>query len=251
MKTKEWKRNSVLVVLLLVTLLVVFNSTASASNRMSKPVKVSNADNDLGTMVRKTANHTEYVTTDKQKIAEIIKRDNVVVPEGKTVISITTVMPNIDSDEEIENTVEISPKIKSPNTKGIVWLGFLVQNVVNQGNDCYYSDDIFHTTLGGPGGTIVQTIKDEISASMSCTVGVSAEVVSAKVGFNVTSTFSISDAYSKILAPTETGAIKSWVLYNLKTYEVWNNWLIGQDTYETDGFALKPSGIMFRYYQYS
>lgn len=246
MKKNKWKRNIILMVLL-----VFVSSTAFASNEMNKPVEVSNIDNNLGIMINKTAKHTEYVITDQKKIDEILKKDKVVVPDGKTVISITTVMPNIDTGEEINSTVEISPKIKSINTKGIYWLSFLVKNVINQGNNYYYPNDILHITSGGPGGTITQTVTDSISATMSCSVGVSVEVVSAKVGFDVTATFSISDAYSRTLAPTETGEIRSWVLYNYKTYEVWNDWLIGSDTYETDGFALKPIGVMFRYYQFS
>lgn len=92
--------------ILLITVIiqsVVFASGEIISKKADDEFKfaVSYQDNidRLGTMQTRTSSYTEYVLTDENIIKEELKKDNVVLPEGKKVKKIVTVVP----DFNIEN----------------------------------------------------------------------------------------------------------------------------------------------------
>ena len=93
------------------------------------------------------------------------------------------------------------------------------------------------------------TVNEEVSATVSCSVGVDAEVISSEVGFDVTETYGIEDSYEKELEDDQYGTIKAWTYYHRVDFDVWNNYLIGDDTYETTGSAYRPNGVRFRFYE--
>ncbi|MBD1372575.1 hypothetical protein IC620_09430 [Hazenella sp. IB182357] len=99
----------------------------------------------------------------------------------------------------------------------------------------------------GPGEATI-TVSESIAATWEASVGVSAEVISAELGFTVTSTYSVSDSYSIELPEGETVKIVARPVYNVYQYDVWKDPLIGNDYYLGSGSAYKPVGVCFYFY---
>lgn len=199
-----------------------------------------------GKVLTRTAEYTEYIITNPKIIKRELEKDNIVVPKGKTVKSITTVVPNMDRSDNDSMSFEKSTTDMAQSAG--LFSTYVVKNVSDLGSLWYFPSRVLHVTSGGPGGTISQEVSEGISAEFSCSVGVEAEVVSAEVGFSVTKEFSISDSYEKDLDANQEGMIKSWTYYNKKSFEVWKNPLIGSDEYLTTGYAYRPTGVRFRYF---
>lgn len=198
----------------------------------------------LGVLVKSTDTYDEYVLTDAKQIAKEVAKDKVTAPKGKSVKKIITRIP--------KNVSPSSPKkdlAQDITTQGSVWLGYYIKSTTDRGDYWYFPDIILHTNSGGPGGTVSMTVNEEVSATVSCSVGLDAEVVSAEVGFDVTRTYGIQDSYSVQLAAGQYGMIKAWTYYHRVDYDVWNDYLIGDDTYQTTGSAYRPNGVRFRFYE--
>jgi hypothetical protein len=97
-----------------------------------------------------------------------------------------------------------------------------------------------------PGGTM--TITDSVSASFSTEVGVSASVISAKLGFNVTGTYSVSESQNVIVPYGSTYNLRAYVNYQVKSFEIWEDdiWF---DDYLGTGKTKKPVGVIFVLYK--
>ncbi|PLR78039.1 hypothetical protein CU633_07205 [Bacillus sp. V3-13] len=100
----------------------------------------------------------------------------------------------------------------------------------------------------GP-STPTMTVTETVSASFNANVGVSAQVVSAGVGFNVTSTYTVSDSYSVKVPAGKTYNIRANPIFLIKNYEVWNDPWIGFDKKVGSGSAQKPIGVCFYYWE--
>lgn len=256
MNLKKKGKISIMAIFLITVIIqsVVFASGEIISKKADDEFKfaVSYQDNidRLGTMQTRTSSYTEYVLTDENIIKEELKKDNVVLPEGKKVKKIVTVVPDFSIESNQNNMQTIVKDIDNGfEPQGTIWLKYFIKNVIDLGNMWYFPNDVLHTTSGGPGGVVSQTINQNVSATYNCSVGVSAELISSNVGFDVTLSYGISDSYSVNLAPGQKGMIKSWAYYNKKSFEVWSDYLIGDDEYETTGYAYKPNGVRFRFYE--
>lgn len=234
-------------VLLITAMCIVSGTTIYAqnySNNMDKKAIVLRQDkaSNLGDMKTRTDSYTEYEITDVNKIEKELARDNVEVPKGKKVKRIVTIVPSIDTTKAIaeDNLLE---------TKSSIFLKYVIKSVTDQGSMWYYASSVLNETSGGPGGTITQTVSESVAAKYSVSVGVSTGTISDAVGFVVTNSFTVADSYSQVLADGESGIIKSWAYFNKKTFEVWEDYLYGDDIYNSIGYACKPNGVRFRYYE--
>jgi len=198
----------------------------------------------LGVLVKSTDTYDEYVLTDEKQIAKELVKDKVAAPKGKTIKKIITRIPkNVSPGSQNTDLVQdITPQ-------GTGWLGYYIESITDRGDYWYFENQVLHTNSGGPGGTVSMTVNEEVSATVSCSVGVDAEVISSEVGFDVTETYGIEDSYEKELEDDQYGTIKAWTYYHRVDFDVWNNYLIGDDTYETTGSAYRPNGVRFRFYE--
>ncbi len=232
------------------TMLIILGSNltfAQSNDESSKKMEAMQDDvSSLGNLVYSTDTYDVYVLTDKDKIDKELIKDKISVPKEKSVKRIITKIPK---------NISTTPKIKKSDSErsitpmGSILLGYYIKSTTNRGDLWYFPDEILHTTSGGPGGTINMTVNEEVSATVSCSVGLDAEVVTAEVGFDITASFGISDSYTKDLADGQTGIIKAWTYHHRTDYDVWNDYLIGDDTYNTTGSAYKPNGVRFRFYE--
>lgn len=67
----------------------------------------------------------------------------------------------------------------------------------------------------------------------------------AGVGFNVTDTFAVSDAYQVVVPAGKTATIEARPVYLNKYFEVWDDVCMGSDYNLGSGWASKPIGVSF------
>lgn len=97
----------------------------------------------------------------------------------------------------------------------------------------------------GSSGTLTNSITRSIGASWSADVSVSASVVSAGVGYSVTSSYSVTGSCTRDTEGRYT-IIQAYPTYNVTYFDVKNssNTIIG------GGYSIKPRGVAFIVYQY-
>lgn len=83
------------------------------------------------------------------------------------------------------------------------------------------------------------TISEGVSAQVSSSVSVDNQVVSAGVGFSVTSSFTVADEYTVDVPAGKNYNIKAYPILLLRNFEVWNDPFIGWDTLQGSGYASK------------
>lgn len=97
-----------------------------------------------------------------------------------------------------------------------------------------------------PGGTM--TVTDSRSATFSTTIGLSAAVVSAEIGFDVTKSYSVSDSQNIVVPYGKTYNVKAYVNNQKKSFEIWEDDVI-LDDYLGTGKTTKPIGVIFVIYE--
>lgn len=102
-------------------------------------------------------------------------------------------------------------------------------------------------TSGGPGpGTVSLSQAGSISNSWSADVGVTAQVVSAGVGFSVTGTVTRTFAYTAQVASGQHATIDAYAIQRICNYEVWYNPLVGNAYLAGYGWAMTCIGVDYR-----
>ncbi|MCL4441714.1 MAG: hypothetical protein M1609_14320 [Firmicutes bacterium] len=123
---------------------------------------------------------------------------------------------------------------------------YYLYNVRDTGNTCGLSK-IGDSYYPGP-CTATMTVSSDVSATWSANVGVSAEVVSAGVGFTVTNRYGVSDSYGVSVPSGQTYEIIAHPVYDNKSYDVMWHPYIGWESYAGSGNAAKPIGVCFVQY---
>ncbi len=99
----------------------------------------------------------------------------------------------------------------------------------------------------GPGGKIVVNETRTVSNTFSCEAGVEIEVISAKVGFSVTASFSRSLAYWRDVTPGKYGYVDLYYKYMLKKFDVYYDPYFGSEYKAGSGKAYKWQAVEFQY----
>ncbi|GLI09646.1 hypothetical protein YDYSG_56780 [Paenibacillus tyrfis] len=94
-----------------------------------------------------------------------------------------------------------------------------------------------------PGGKMSFT--ESVATSITGTVTVSAEIVSAAVGFNVTQTFTVTDEQNVTIPPAYSRAeVTAYANLDIWQYDIYKKgWF--SDSYEGYGAVSKPVGVCF------
>lgn len=122
------------------------------------------------------------------------------------------------------------------------------------GDDYYIKEDTIVTTYEkgslirksfyeGP-STAKMTISESISATFSFNFSIGIDELNAKLGYNKTSTFKVSDSYSIKIKDDSIYAIECYVNLEKKTFEIWEDDLFFDD-YVGKYYSTRPVGCMF------
>lgn len=99
----------------------------------------------------------------------------------------------------------------------------------------------------GPGGEISINEQRSVSNTLSLEYGVESEIVSAKVGFSVTATFSRTLQYSKNITSGKFGSVDVYYVYNTQKFKIYYFDMWGNRVFKGYGEAGKWEGIEFTY----
>lgn len=177
----------------------------------------------------------EYVIRDPAKLKKLQKELNLQppFPNGKLkeiVIkrSLPVIHANLNSPHIGENTPLSA---------------YEVRNVQYEGTVCGLQ--VIQRTSGPGPGTLTISVTNTVSNSFISTVTISASIVSAAVGFNVTETESITDSYTMDVPLGEIGYIEAHPYLDIYSFEVWDNPWYWWGSKVGEGEAYRVSGICF------
>ena len=106
--------------------------------------------------------------------------------------------------------------------------------------------------VGGPGPTTIHMSQSTtISNSFSANVDIGAEVVSAGVGFDVTSGYTTTLQCDLSIPQGKYGAIEAYPLYNVYSYDVMYSPFIGSPYKIGEGNASKAVGVFYLTYTWN
>ncbi len=155
----------------------------------------------------------------------------------------STVLPSISPLNLVTNSDSTSSSTMSPQSI----LGYYyITNVTNNGNTCGLSK-LRDSYYPGP-CSATMTVTSSVAATWSANVGVTASVVSAGVGFSVTSSFEVSDSYGISVPAGKTYEIIAHPVYTNKGFKVMWHPYIGYESVAGSGNAAKPIGVCFAQY---
>lgn len=100
------------------------------------------------------------------------------------------------------------------------------------------------TTSGWGPGPITQSRSHSIASSFSANIGISAKIVSAGIGFNVSKNYTVTDTKTLPLEKGEYGEIISYPLYRIHMFSIYKS-VPGNDKIVGKGSANEPSGVCF------
>lgn len=181
----------------------------------------------------------ERVIVDPIEIEKIAENHNLEIPEGYHI-------------EEIKYTDVYFPdynNILYNNDENIqpYWFdSWKIKNVKKQSGDYYFPDSPLLSDWAYGPSIFKQIYKESVSASFSSSVGVSASVVQAAVGFDVSESKEFSREYTVDVPSGKKVNIKVYGMYEKHTFDVYKN-----GKYEGNGKAFKPIGLKFEQIIYS
>lgn len=201
------------------------------SDSLPSALKVKNKSGDLV---------KEYVEKDPKKLAQIIKKDKLTIPKGYHLVSVTTTI--INSTAKNESTNQIIQASTVP-----YWY---VTNVRDMGDGYSYWDDYDSDWFYGP-ATISEQYSRTDSCSFNCSLGISASVVSASVGFTIGSSLTKTKTFNASVAAGYKLNVKIFTNYQQKSYVV--NYVDTAGVSHNYGTynAWKPVGLIFKQYTYA
>lgn len=119
---------------------------------------------------------------------------------------------------------------------------------IRWGEGCGTSE-IRSTSGEGPASLSLQ-VHHGISAAWNANVGISASIVSAGLGFDVTADFQVTAVYQVVIPAGETWIIRAYPTFDIATFEIWHNPLVGGKYAVGRGEAHIPAGVSFAVYHH-
>lgn len=126
-----------------------------------------------------------------------------------------------------------------------------ISNVVDQGTGYKLADHFDENRYQGPiSGTYTYTREDV--SSYNATVSLSADIVSAGVGFTIGSNYSKSDSVTLNVPAGKRIILKIWTNYQKKSFTVYNEFSSSPGLWypQGTGNAYKPVGLIFTQAEY-
>ncbi|MFE4573293.1 hypothetical protein [Paenibacillus chitinolyticus] len=171
---------------------------------------------------------------------ELAEKQGVLPPsKDAKLIGISMAYTSPTSNESIKPNNEVVPQLFGP---------LYLKNVRNGGNTC--GANIIRTSYyQGPTPPSKMVISEKVASSFTSNTNVSASVVSAAVGFSVTSEFTVTDEYAFQVPAGKTYEVIARPTNNITNFEVWEKGTFW-DSHEGDGQASRPIGICFYFYEH-
>lgn len=189
-------------VALLLSIFFVFSLISPAIANEEPPMNVVYVDDTLGSLTYQDSTQKVYSLTDKQSLEELIKRDNIEVPEGYELASVETIIlytePYI-TNNLTEHEILLEEEITPFTTYWVKWI-----SNVRRVSDAYYANrPLYSDWLDGPAPNgITYNLKDVVNASFSSKFGFKAAEITAEVGFNVTEGHEITREFTTQAIPS-------------------------------------------------
>ncbi len=188
--------------LCLVLSLSVFTPTISASASVNTITKAE------PTKLESLTQGSQVVITDKEEIAIIAVQQNLAEPDKINKIIIDTVAYDTGH-------VDRNKYLNRAN-------GYILVDIVDLGDRFSYWD--VYTSYWYDGYLEnTKTFKMTAAASYSATVGLSSDIFESTFGVSVNVTQEFTDETKIIVPANQRVNVKTWVNYQKKTYNVWDN----------------------------
>jgi hypothetical protein len=126
--------------------------------------------------------------------------------------------------------------------------GYYLKNVQYLGNTFYFPSQRLGSSEGWGPITLSVQVQTSVSATFSSNVSVSADVVSAGVGYSVTASYSVSSSGTWTVPDGNYGRLEAYALYDKHSWEVWDDDCgTPEDSHVGNGNSWKPNnGVYFK-----
>lgn len=178
------------------------------------------------------------------------ERVNGATPDENTVGGMI-VLPKELSKEQVKAYKEkmLKPqkkqKAKDDDVNALWCSGYYLSNVQYQGNTWYFPSQRLGSSEGWGPLNLSLTVNRSVSATFSANVNVSAEVVSAGVGYSVTASYGVSSSGSWNVPAGRYGRLEGYALHDKHTWDVWDDTCFSGQVYRGSGESFKPNGGVF------
>lgn len=215
------KRMSVIVLSAL--LVMAYGSTAYAAD--VPPEQISHVpDSEVSVTVEQ----------DPDVLRQIAEAEGLTAPEGQTLVAVKTTVVKLAAADELTTAGVASMAAAS----------LYIANVRTTGYR-YYSDDYDPYWYYGP-YSLSASYGQTRSAGYSSTYSVSSSMVSAAVGFSVTSSYYESASHSAEVPLGQSLNLRVYTNYLVKAFDVYNN-----GTKVGTGSAWRPDSLIFKEFWYA
>jgi hypothetical protein len=212
------------------------DATFASSNQISKTgCRIAHSDSNVfkeSKVIRSLNGNKVFEITDSKKVAKYSNAK--VEPQNEKLVGFAISYTNFANAKSQFGAIK--PKWGS---------GYYIKNIAS-GEVC--GIEVIRSSLYKGPAMATMTISEAIATQFVTGTGISAEVVSAKLGFNVTKTYTVSDTYSINVPKGKTYKIIAHPIFIAYNFEVWYDPLLGSDYQVGTGDVLKPIGVCFYYY---
>ncbi|MDD5287368.1 MAG: hypothetical protein PHD54_16070 [Desulfuromonadaceae bacterium] len=185
------------------------------------------------------------IVTDSNDLNTLMKDFNAEAPKTKRIQRIelyeTVASPSVDNKGS-------SSEVITP--KGWGSLGYFIKSVTDRGYGWYFPGSPYRDDWWDGPDTAQLSLTASISATKDFDFGLSLDYISGKVGFSMTSAYSVTISSTTPVPAGYTLNLKTYITYQRKDCEIWENFLIGDDEYAGTGSAYKPMGTYFAKFWY-
>lgn len=160
------------------------------------------------------------------------------------------VLNEVMTDDEIEDfrasiLAPVADTLTIEPTPSEWCTGRYLTNVTLLSNSVYFPGSPLETTAAWGPKNLGLSVNRTVSASYSTNLGVSASVVSASVGYGVTSSYGVSSSTSMYVPNGKLGTLRAYTSYKKHRWNVWDDPCVGSDKYIGVGYSFKPNGVYF------
>lgn len=203
---------------------------------------------DLDVMPQKIGDKLVYTITDRAMLLNMAKKYGWAISEGEA--TITEAVFVID-----QQSLPTTPQRGVAHAQGTpsgdenpLWRvpKYYIQ-ITGTGQAC--GDEVLRNSYYYGPATATMKVSESVSAKWSTNVGISASVVNAGVGFDVTKSYTVNYSYSINVPPGYMAEIIAHPVYDVVTFDVWYDPIIGNPYKTGSGDAMKPIGVCFVQYR--
>ena len=90
---------------------------------------------------------------------------------------------------------------------------------------------------------VSKTISSSVAATFNATTSIGTGELSAGIGFSLTSTYSVSDTFSKNIPAGECWKVTAYPTFQKYSFEIWDHNYLSPDIKVGSGLAYKPIGL--------